>query len=209
MNTFISPPFRACFTHNLFKASRAVPDAKEEYSVVALFTEPTMETQQWKDMITALSGVGKKKWGDDWGKDLIDKMKKKDKFCIKDAEDKSKWAEFEPGRKYMNLRRKAEDGRPQIIDMQGNPIHEEGDILYSGVICRAGIRFYGWDNAGGVGMSCQLDHVQLMKTGTPRLDNHQDAAEVFGEAPDMSDDVNAVLKDMGITETSSSDDDII
>jgi hypothetical protein len=198
----ITPPFILTFPY-IWKP-RATDNGG--YEVCALFTEPTLESEAWKEMVAAVQEIGKAEFGSAFNADFIKKLRENKRFAIRDAAEKAgEWGGFEPGRKYINMKRSAEDGRPDVVDMRNDPVLDESSI-YAGVVCRAGVKFRAYDNKWGQGVSCYFEHLQLIKTGTPRLDNRQSAKQVFSKADNPSDMAGEVLKDMGIDTSSVSSD---
>lgn len=203
--TLITPSFLLCFPR-IWKASSPGGTGEPSFGCTALFPEPALDTPEWKEIQAEIAEVGKEKFGASvFNKDFVQKLKDKDRLCVKDAGEKSgEWSGFEPGRKYINMKRREEDGRPEVVDLNFNDILDES-LVYAGVVVRAGVRFYAYDNKWGQGVSCSLDHIQLIKTGTPRLDGRQSAKQVFSKGTDPSASAEAVLKDMGIESSQSAD----
>ena len=203
MALLITPPFIATFVH-VWKPRPNKNPEKAKYEVAALFTEPSLDTPEWKAMVAAVTEAGREKFGaDKFNKDFIEKLRAKDRFCIRDAGEKSgEYKGYEPGRKFINMKRQAADGRPEIVDLNYSDILDES-LFYPGVIARAGVNFFAYDNEYGQGVSCFFEHLQLIKTGTPRMDNRVSAKKMFEGAGDTSDMADAVLKDRGIDSQSA------
>lgn len=203
MSTIITPPAIACFTQKLFvpgHIGKAQPGKEEEYSIVLLFPEPALETPQWKDVKDAINAVAMEKWGADKLKDAAFVSKLKSRMPVKDAGEKQgQWAGFEPGRKFMTLKRKKSWDAPQVIDASGHQIIDPS-LVFAGAVVRAGVRFFAYDNEFGRGVSATLDMVQLLKGGggVKRLDNRVNAKDAFSKVNVPTDIMEVTLRDMGI-----------
>lgn len=88
------------------------------------------------------------------------------------------------GSVFINTKRSADRGAPQIVDQQLQPILDESEI-YSGCYVYATLRPYAWEYEGKRGVSFGLQNLQLVKTG-PRLDGRASASDEF-EPVDMPD----------------------
>lgn len=202
MSTVITPLCFVCFPR-LFQPSAIGKDGKEDYGMVALFPDQVLDTEQWTAVRRAMTQAAKEKFGTKLSDEAF---KARLDLPIRDAATKAdKWNGFEPGRKYITMKRKKEFDRPQVVDKHGKPILDES-LVYPGVVARCGVRFFGYDQSGNVGVGCTLDMVQVIKSGegVPRLDNRPDAAKVFAENAMDTSDADALLKEMGIDPSAGS-----
>jgi hypothetical protein len=196
MSTVITPLCLLSFPR-LFQPSAIGNDGKEDYGMVALIPEQSLETEQWTAVRRAMTQAAKEKFGT---KLSDESFKSRLHLPIREAAEKSdKWNGFEPGRKFITMKRKKEFGPPQVVDKFGKPILDES-LVYPGVVVRCGVRFFGYDTSGNIGVGCTVDMVQIIKTGegVPRLDNKPDAAKVFAENALDTSAADALLKEMGI-----------
>ena len=76
--------------------------------------------------------------------------------------------------------------KPGIVDADLNPIIDSSE-LYSGIICRASITFYAFNNSGNRGIACGLNNLQKLADGKP-LGGHSRAEDDFGDDEDEDDD---------------------
>ena len=76
--------------------------------------------------------------------------------------------------------------KPGVVDADLNPIIDSSE-LYSGIIGRASITFYAFNNSGNRGIACGLNNLQKLADGKP-LGGHSRAEDDFGDDEDDDDD---------------------
>lgn len=72
---------------------------------------------------------------------------------------------------------------PGVIDVNGNKIVVPGDV-WAGQLGRATVRAFAYENSGNKGVAFGLEHVQIVKADTERLDGRRSAESAFANTDD-------------------------
>lgn len=76
--------------------------------------------------------------------------------------------------------------KPGVVDADLQPILDTAE-LYSGIIGRASINFYAFNNSGNRGIACGLNNIQKLADGVP-LGGHSRAEDDFADLDDEEDE---------------------
>lgn len=79
---------------------------------------------------------------------------------------------------------------PGVVDRQAKPIMDKEEF-YSGCYGYADIQFFGFNQAGNIGVGVSLQNVMKKKDGD-RLDGRQSAEDAFANVKDSDDDTDDV-----------------
>lgn len=153
----------------LYKAE-AYPgnDDKVEYSATLMFDMKDKRNQETRKKIKAAAkAAAEEKWGSKIPKNL--------QLCFGDNSlpmAKNKREEYE-GHFVLKVKRRVEDGRPNLRDQANNPTTEEDALFYGGCFVAVSFNFYPWDNTNGKGLNANLRAVMFLRHGeefskTPR-----------------------------------------
>ena len=152
----ITPPFTANFAQQLFKA-KSTGDSDPCYSVVMVLPA---DHPFWEKIRKDIKAAYVKKF---------DKVPPSTKIAhngkpIRDA-DEVEWIKQEDSL-FVTLKRKEDDGKPEIIDADKEDIIDMSEI-YSGMICRASFNAGAWKYESKYGTSLYLNNVQKLGDGPP------------------------------------------
>lgn len=188
----ITKPFRLAFPE-VFKPRASKDSDREVYSVNMLFPAdgslliPSMKGDPIMDLrLLALKAI-KATWGDDKAK-WPPKLKAADLkthvsmggdgWPIRDG-DAVEWDGFAG----MVFARASSSFRPGLVDKDLQPIIDQSAI-WGGLICRAQVHAYAYENSGNKGVTFGLSNVQVLKDDDVRFGSNMDAAAVFGSLGD-------------------------
>jgi hypothetical protein len=169
----LNTPYATLSFPTVFQPKRRSDDAKAEpvYSAVLLFNPAQQNSPAFKAMVAACHAKAKEEWGDK-------QNMKEVKMPFRDAGEKSaKWAGFEDGHIFISPWSKS---RPGIVNAQRQDILLPEEV-WAGQLVRANITPFAWLNSGKKGVSFALNHIQIIRTDTPRIDGRGNAATVFDD----------------------------
>ena len=159
-----TPAFRAAFA-NLLKAKQINNSGDPKYSVLACFAKDA----DLKDLKAAFQEAAKKKWGSD-AKKIVDNPNFVSPFLDQGERLHSVtgelYAGMEAGATCISFK-STESHPPGIVDVENKGLLTS-DEVYSGMIARATVEAFAWDNHGKKGISFGLGNVQKIDDG-PRL----------------------------------------
>ena len=187
----VTVAFRLAFPE-VFAPKAAAEGGKEKFSITMLF--PKDGTRLLPGMVDngadvmALRKLAfqaiKEKWGEDkakWPANLkgIDFAKYlsptgKDGWPFRDGDDQT-WDGF-AGSVFI---RASSQYKPGIVDAKAQPVISQ-DQVFGGLICRAQINAYTYDNSGNKGVTFGLSNLQILKDDGTTFSGRQNAADVFG-----------------------------
>jgi hypothetical protein len=194
VESIVTAPFRLAFPE-IFAPKAGVEGGKEKYSITMLFPK------DGTSLLPAITGDGllelrklaleavKEKWGADkskWPANLKSLDFKtaispsgKDGWPIRDG-DAVEWDGF--GGNFFA--RASSQYKPGLVDAKLQAILDK-ETVFGGLICRAQINAFAYDNAGNKGVSFGVNNLQILKDDGTCFGGKQNPAEVFdafGEA---------------------------
>lgn len=188
VDSIISIPFRLAFPE-IFSPKSSVEGGKEKYSITMLYPAsgapliPSMPGDGVLELRKLALAAIKDKWGDDrqkWPASIkaIDlktyvSLTGKDGWPIRSGSEVD-WDGFAD----MVFARASSQFPPGIVDQKLHPIIDK-TAVYGGLLCRAQINCYAYDNAGNRGISFGLNNLQILKDDGVVFGSKQNAAEVF------------------------------
>jgi hypothetical protein len=187
-NSIITVPFRLAFPE-VFTAKASVEGGKAKFSVTMLYPKdgsaliPSMPGDGILELRKLALAAIKEKWGEDktkWPASIkaIDlktyvSPNGKDGWPIRDG-NLVEWDGF-AGQLFV---RASSQFQPGIVDQKLQPIIDKSAV-YGGLICRAQVNAFAYDNAGNRGVSFGLNNLQVLKDDGVVFGGKQNAAEVF------------------------------
>jgi hypothetical protein len=167
----LNTPYGTLSFPNLFQAKPRADGGEAVYSAVCIFSPAQQQNAAYKAMIDACISVAKEEWGE--------KVNLKElKMPFRDAGEKEgSWAGFEKGHTFISPWTKT---KPGIVNAQRQDILLPEEV-WGGQLVRMNITPYHWINSGRKGISFALNHVQIVRTDTPRLDGRGSASSVFDD----------------------------
>jgi hypothetical protein len=164
----ITPPARASYVQ--VHEPKPGPDGgAEKYNISLIFPKDSTDLSKLE---AAIKEAAEAKFGKKVPKNLRTPIRDGDI----DREDRPEYADSW----FMNA---SSTRKPGLVDADRDPILE-ADEFYSGCICRAEVRFFGYDQAGNKGVGCGLNNIQKLKDGE-RLDGTVSAEAAFEDADDV------------------------
>ena len=101
---------------------------------------------------------------------------------FKDAGEKAgQWGGFEEGNTYIKV---WSESKPGVVDAQRQDILIPEEV-WAGQLVRANITAKFWQNSGKKGVSFYLNHIQVVRTDTPRIDGKASASKAFDDGEVM------------------------
>jgi hypothetical protein len=162
-------PYGTLSFPQLFQPKSRAEGAEAVFSASIIFNPAQQKTPQYKALQDACIAVAKEKFGDRL--DL-----KSVRMPFRDAGEKE-YEGYEAGHVYINPWSK---NKPGIVNAQRQDVHLPQDV-WAGQLVRFNVTPFAWLNSGKKGVSFGLNHVQLVKTDTPRIDGRASAEKSFDD----------------------------
>jgi len=178
MPTINTPYCTLAFPH-VFQPRPRAEGGEAVYSATGIFNPAQQQNPAYKAMQDACMKAARDEWGE--------KVLLKDvRMPFRDAGEKSgKYNGFNAGDMFINPWTKS---KPGIVNAQRQDILLPEEV-WAGQLVRLNITPYAWMNSGKKGVSFALNHIQIIKTDTPRIDGRAPASSAFddGEVDDSED----------------------
>lgn len=181
MAKFATPHFIAAFP-SVFTATSYM-ESEPKFSVTAIFDPRkfnTREKELWKRMNAGIDQVCVETF-----KKKAAMLPKNFKLGLRDGAEKPDLNGFHEDCIFANL---ASKFKPDIVDINGEPVMEAEERVYAGCIMRATVTPYAYNNVGK-GYALGLNNIQLLKWDTPRIDGRTSASEDFADEESEYDDL--------------------
>jgi hypothetical protein len=167
MNT----PYGTLSFPNLFQPKPRADGQEAVYSAVLIFSPAQQQNAAFKALQDACIAAAKDEWGEKLNLREV-------KMPFRDAGEKEgKWAGFERGHTFISPWTKS---KPGIVNTQRQDVLLPEEV-WGGQLVRMNVTPYAWMNSGKKGVSFALNHVQIIRTDTPRLDGRGSASSVFDD----------------------------
>lgn len=169
----LNTPYGILSFPNLFQPKPRSTDPKAEpvYSAVLIFSPVQQQDKAYKALVDACIQTAKDEWGD-----KVDL--KSVKMPFRDAGEKEgSWSGFEAGHTFISPWTKT---KPGIVNSQRQDVLLPEEV-WGGQTVRMNLNPYPWVNSGRKGVSFALNHVQIVRTDTPRLDGRGSPSAVFDD----------------------------
>jgi len=141
-------------------------------------------------VLNACRSAAEEKWGSAKGNALFEALRKQDRICLHDGDQKSDYDGF-GGMLYVSARSPSER-RPLVIDADKTHLREEEGRPYAGCYVNALLELYGQDNKYGKRINASLKGIQFVRDG-----------DAFGGAAPAKEDDFDDVSDIGATELAS------
>jgi len=167
----INTPYGTLSFPNLFKPKARATGGEPVYSAVMLFSPVQQKDEAYKKMVDGCIKAAKEEWGD--------KINLKEvKMPFRDAGEKAGvWGGFEEGHIFISPWSQT---KPGVVNLQRQNILAPEDV-WGGQLVRMNLTPFAWMNTGRKGVSFALNHVQVIRTDTERLDGRGSAEKVFDD----------------------------
>ena len=168
MAKFLTPHFVVAFP-SVFTASSYM-ESEPKFSLTAIFhpknfvkAEKLVWAKLQKGIDEACMATFKKK---------ANMLPKNFKLGLRDGAEKPDLNGFTDDCIFSNFTSKF---KPDIVDINGEPVEVDEGRVYAGCIMRASITPYAYNNVGK-GYACGLNNLQLLRWDTPRIDGRTSAS---------------------------------
>lgn len=169
--TSLNTPYGTLNFPTLFKPKPRADGGEAVYSAVLTFDPAQQQNAAYKAMQDACIKAAKEEWGDKVNLREV-------KMPFRDAGEKAgTWAGFEKGHTFISPWTKS---KPEIVNAQRQLVLTPEEV-WGGQLVRMNLTPYAWINSGKKGVSFALNHVQIVRTDTPRLDGRGSASTVFDD----------------------------
>ena len=169
----ITPPATLSFP-NLFAPKPRSEGGEPVFSCSLLFSPAAQKTPEYKALQSAVVDLAKEKFGEKVALKAL-------QMPFRDAGEKvDKYAGYEEGVMFISPWTK---NKPGVVDFALNDVLDPNEI-YAGQIVRAQVVPFAWTNTGKRGVSFGLNHIQLVKRNTPRIDGRVPANKAFDALPE-------------------------
>ena len=167
----LNTPYGTLSFPNLFQPKARADGGDPVYSAVCIFSPVQQQDAAYKAMVDAVIATAKEEWGE--------KINLKElKMPFRDAGEKEGvWGGFERGHMFISPWTKT---KPGIVNAQRQDVLLPEEV-WGGQLVRMNLSPYAWINSGRKGVSFALNHVQIVRTDTPRLDGRGSATTVFDD----------------------------
>lgn len=109
---------------------------------------------------------------------------------FKDAGEKAGvWNGFEPNHTYIKT---WSTGKPGVVDAHRQDILLPEEV-WAGQMVRANVTPKFWSNSGKRGVTFYLNHIQVIRTDTPRIDGKAPASKAFDDGEVVEDEVENIF----------------
>ncbi len=177
-DALITPYATLSFPH-LFAPKPRSNGGEPVFSCSLLFAPADQKTDEYKALQTGALAVARAKFGD--------KNMKSVAMPFRDAAEKGdKYAGYDEGVIYISPWSKQ---KPGIVDVRLQDVLDPAEI-YAGQLVRGHVVPFAWTNSGKKGVSFGLNHIQLVKRNTPRIDGRVAANKAFSALVEEEDDAD-------------------
>lgn len=175
--TAFTPVGVLCFADGLVTARPRNEGGKPDWSCILLFDDAAVNTVAYQNLRAAVMAAIIDKFGQAKAQDP--KFVQSLRLPFRNAADKT-YEGFDKGKVYISPWKSGEQERPGLVDAFSTKL-QPSDI-FSGMLARAEVRAFAYDNSGNKGVSFGLNSVQIAKADMPRLDGRRTASEAFQHA---------------------------
>lgn len=141
------------------------------YQAVLIFPPASQTSPAYKAMQDAVIQQAKEGFGEQVKMNTL-------MLPFRDAGEKAgTWNGFEPGHTFVKTWSSA---KPGIVDARREEILIPEEV-WAGQLVRANVTPKFWQNSGKRGVSFYLNHIQVIKTDTPRIDGKASAGKAFDD----------------------------
>lgn len=167
----LNTPYGVLSFPSLFQPKPRADGGDPVYSAVIIFSPAQQQNAAYKALQDACISAAKEEWGDRVNlKEL--------KMPFRDAGEKAgQWGGFEVGHTFLSPWSKS---RPGIVNSQRQDVLLPEEV-WGGQLVRMNVSPFAWMNSGRKGVSFGLNHVQIVRTDTPRLDGRGSASSAFDD----------------------------
>jgi hypothetical protein len=165
----LNTPYGTLSFPQLFQPRPRAEGAEPVYSAAIIFNPAQQKTPQFKALQDGCILAAREKWGDKLDMKSV-------KMPFRDAGEKD-YEGYEPGHVFINPWSK---NKPGIVNAQRQDVLLPGDV-WAGQLVRFNVTPFAWLNSGKKGVSFGLNHVQLVKIDTPRIDGRASAEKSFDD----------------------------
>lgn len=167
----LNTPYGTLAFPHLFQPRPRSENGEPVYSTTVIFNPSQQKSPAFAAMRQACMEAIRKEWGD--------KVNMKEVHLpFRDAGEKAgQYNGFNDGDVFINPWTKS---KPGIVNAQRDDVLLPEEV-WAGQLVRVNITPYAWAMSGRKGVSFALNHVQIIKTDTPRIDGRGSAKSAFDD----------------------------
>jgi hypothetical protein len=165
-----SPYGTLAFPH-VFQPRARAEGGEPVFSATLIFSPAQQKSPAYKAMQDGCIEAARKEFGD--------KIQMRDvRLPFRDAGEKAgKYNGFNEGDVFINPWTKS---KPGVVNAQRQEVLLPEEV-WAGQLVRFNVTPYAWVNSGKKGVSLALNHIQIIKTDTPRIDGRASASAAFDD----------------------------
>ena len=167
----LNTPYATLSFPHVFEKRPRAEGGEPVYSASFLFTPAQQKSPGYKAMVDACVAAATEKFGASVKINTV-------AMPFRDAGEKAdKLAGYNQGDMYINT---WSNNKPGIVDAARQDILLPEQV-WAGQLVRANVTPFAWLNSGKRGVSLGLNHIQIIRTDTPRIDGRAPANAVFDD----------------------------
>ena len=186
MAKILTPHFVAAFP-NVYTATSYM-ESEPKFSVTAIFHPDKFNAKEkrlWANLLSEVDRICMETF-----KKKASMLPKNFKLGLRDGAEKPDLNGFTEDCIFANLSSKF---KPDIVDVNGQPVDKSEGRVYAGCIMRATVTPYAYNNVGK-GYSIGLNNIQLLRWDTSRIDGRTSASEDFSSEDDEFENLAAAYE---------------
>lgn len=177
----INTPYAILSFPHVFEKRPRAEGGDPKYSCALIFGPAAQKSPAYKAMQDACILAAKEKFGDNVNLKSV-------QMPFKDAGQKE-YNGYDAGDMYITP---WSDNKPGIVDVNRNDILLKEEV-WAGQLVRANVNAFAWTNSGKKGVSFGLNHLQIIRTDTPRIDGRASAANTFDDGVVTAEDSDETM----------------
>jgi hypothetical protein len=167
----LNTPYATISFPHLFQPRPRAEGGEAVFSASLIFSPEQQKSPAFKALKQAAIDVAYKEWGDKLQLKTV-------KMPFRDGAEKAgQWAGYNDGDIFISPWTKS---KPGVVDVQREDIHTPEEV-WAGQLVRANVTPFAWVNSGKKGVSFALNHIQVIKTDTARIDGRGNARDAFDD----------------------------
>lgn len=171
MSTSFNTPYATMSFPHLFQKRARAEGSEPKFTAAFIFNKAAQQSPAYKALVDGCIAAAKDKFGDNVALKTV-------AMPFRDAGEKaSRFEGYNAGDIYVNT---WSDNKPGIVDARRQDILLPEEV-WAGQLVRANLTPFAWTNSGKRGVSLGLNHVQIVKADTKRLDGRASANSVFDD----------------------------
>ena len=169
MAASLNTPYAILSYPHVFEKKPRSEGGDPKYTASFIFNPAAQKSPAYKAMQEAVVQVAQAKFGVNVKMSAL-------MLPFKDAGEKET-AGYNPGDMYINT---WSDNKPGVVDAQRNEVLLKEEV-WAGQLVRANVTPFAWEKSGKRGVTFGLNHIQIVRSDTPRIDGRVSAGKAFDD----------------------------